>query len=95
MFLLALMWRTDAGSLDIFDLMSMTVTKVDSYRNWSRWKRAISFGGRKRTAVKVSLFLLCLASLANCGLCAYTAIEGAIETYKSSVAAPFTCTAPV
>lgn len=95
MFLLALMWRTDAGSLDSFDLMSMTVTKVDSYRNWSRWKRAISSGGRKRTAVKVSLFLLCLASLANCGLCAYTAIEGAIETYKSSVAAPFTCTAPV
>lgn len=95
MFLLALMWRSDAGSLDSFDLTSMTVTKVDSYRNWSRWQRAMSSGGWKRTTVKLSLFLLCLASLANCGLCAYTAIEGAIETYRTSVAAPFTCVAPV
>ena len=92
MFLLALMWHTDASSLDSFDLMSMTVTKVDFYQNWPKWQRAISSGGKKRTTVKVSLFLLWGASFANCGLCAYC-WRGAIETYKSSVAAPFTCTA--
>lgn len=95
MFLLALMWRMDAGSLDAFDLVTMTVTKADTYKNWSRWKRAITSGGWKRTLAKVALFLLSLASLANCGLCAYTAVESAIETYSNSVASPFTCTAPV
>lgn len=96
LFGLCLLCRQDAATADKFDLKTLTVMKADAYfRNWSRWKRAITHGGAIRTLIKVSLFLLFLASLATCGLCSYSAIMGAIDVYKTNTAHPFTCTSPV
>lgn len=91
-----LLCREDAGSADSFDFKTLTVEKADSYlRNWSRWKRALGHGGVYRTLIKVAFFLLFLAALATCGLCSYSAIEGAIAAYQTNTAQPFTCTSPV
>lgn len=91
-----LLCRQDAALIDNFDPTSLTVEKADSYlRDWSRWKRALGHGGTYRTLIKVSLFLLFLASLATCGLCSYSAISGAIAVYQTNPAQPFTCTSPV
>ncbi|SCU86214.1 LADA_0D13058g1_1 [Lachancea dasiensis] len=95
LFAFCLLCRQDAGLTDRFDPLTLTVEKADSYLNVSRWKRALGHGGFKRFAVKLSLLLLCLASLATCGLCSYSAIEGAIESYQTNLAQPFTCTSPV
>lgn len=93
-FMLCFMWRLDSSKDDIFDLATSSVTKRDSYSNWSRWKRAATNGGTKQSAVKLSLFLLSLASLACCGLCAYAAIEDGIEAWSGPISS-FTCEAPV
>ena len=90
-----LLCRQDAALADNFDAKTLTVEKADSYREWSRWKRALGYGGIYRTSIKVSLFLLFLASLATCGLCSYSAISGAIAVYQTNPAQPFTCTSPV
>ncbi|SCU88501.1 LAME_0E00122g1_1 [Lachancea meyersii CBS 8951] len=96
LFALCLLCRRDASLADRFDPITMTVEKADSYyRNWSRWKRAFGHGGVTRTLIKLSLLLLCLASLATCGLCSYSAIEGAIAAYATNFAQPFTCASPV
>ncbi|SCU85368.1 LAMI_0C11012g1_1 [Lachancea mirantina] len=96
LFTFCLLCRTDAGLGDRFDLSTLTVEKGDSYwRNWSRWKRAFGHGGYKRSLMKLSLMLFCLASLATCGLCSYSAIEGAIAAYATNFAQPFTCASPV
>ncbi|GAV56432.1 hypothetical protein ZYGR_0BT00120 [Zygosaccharomyces rouxii] len=91
-----LLCRQDAATADEFDPKTLNVVRVDSYlRNWSRWKRAITHGGTLRMLVKISLFLLFLASLATCGLCSYSAITGAIQVYQTNTAQPFTCRSPV
>ncbi|EGA80298.1 hypothetical protein QA23_5148 [Saccharomyces cerevisiae Lalvin QA23] len=90
-----LLCRQDAALADNFDAKTLTVEKADSYRSWSRWKRALGYGGTYRILIKVSLFLLFLASLATCGLCSYSAISGAIAVYQTNPAQPFTCTSPV
>lgn len=91
-----LLCRQDAATADEFDLKTLTVVQADSYlRNWSRWKRAIGYGGAFRVFVKISLFLLFLASLATCGLCSYSAIVGAIADYATNTAQPFTCNSSV
>ncbi|SCU92717.1 LAFA_0F12398g1_1 [Lachancea sp. 'fantastica'] len=95
-FAFCLLWRQDAGLNDTFDLTTLTVEQGDSYLSgFSRWKRAIAHGGMRRFTIKLALMLVCLASLATCGLCSYSAIEGAIDAYKTNPAQPFTCTSPV
>lgn len=96
LFGLCLLVRQDAASADEFDPKSLSVKKADSYlHNWSRWKRALTQGGTLRIFIKLSLFLLFLASLATCGLCSYSAISGAIQDYRTNTAQPFTCNSPV
>ncbi|SCU91285.1 LANO_0D11254g1_1 [Lachancea nothofagi CBS 11611] len=96
LFAFCLLCRQDAGLTDRFDPLTLTVEKADSYwSGLSRWKRALGQGGIKRSLIKISLLLLCLASLATCGLCSYSAIEGAIAAYQTNFAQPFTCASPV
>ncbi|CEP61063.1 uncharacterized protein LALA0_S02e05908g [Lachancea lanzarotensis] len=96
LFAFFMLWRQDAGLDDQFDVSTLTVQRADSYLSGlSRWKRAIGHGGYKRFALKLALMLVALASLATCGLCSYSAIEGAIASYQTNFAQPFTCTSPV
>lgn len=96
LFIFCLLCRQDAALADNFDPKTLTVERADSYlRNWSRWKRALGHGGVYRTAIKSSMLLLFVASLATCGLCSYSAISGAIAVYQTNPAQPFTCTSPV
>ncbi|PRT55647.1 N amino acid transport system protein [Wickerhamiella sorbophila] len=95
MFNFVLMVREDAGRGDTFDIQTITVTRGDTWRNASRWKRGLFYGGTYRSMVKLAFFLLTLASLATCGLCSYSAIEQAIAVYQTNVATSFGCSANV
>ncbi|KAG7730136.1 hypothetical protein KL933_001216 [Ogataea haglerorum] len=95
LFILCLLIRMDVTSPDSYDPVSEKLVKADTLRDWSRWKRGLTHGGWLRTFIKLSAFLLFLASLACAGLCSYSAIEGAIDYYKTSTASAFGCKAPV
>lgn len=64
--------------------------RVDSWRDFSRWKR----GFKKHWYAKTFLFLIFLASLSLCGLGCYAGIESAIDAYKKKNTTAFSCRAP-
>lgn len=84
--------------------------RVDTWRDWSRWKRGrechlmkilflvlmLLFLVFPRFWLKIWYFLFGLASLATAGLGAYSSIEGIIAGFaKSGAATSFGCHSPV
>ncbi|KAL1407205.1 hypothetical protein Q8F55_006621 [Vanrija albida] len=64
--------------------------RVDSWREWSRWKR----GFAPYWWAKGFLLLLFLGALALAGLGLYAGIEGAIQAFAASHTTSFSCRAP-
>ena len=66
--------------------------RVDTWRNWSRWKRALG----RHWYFKLFNFLFALASLATAGFGAYSSIISIIAGFHSgSHASSFGCGSPV
>jgi len=91
LFYFAYLFRTDAGKHDVYDPDSGLVQRYDSWRSFSRWKRALfpSLGGFVLRLASLSLFLGSL-SLSALGL--YAAVKSIIQDTSTSLAKAFSCT---
>lgn len=86
----------DAMSGDeAFSTPGVAPKQIDTWRDWSRWKRGIMAGGSKRLTYKVINFWLFLASLATAGLGMWATGEDLRATYVAGAASSFGCAAPV
>jgi len=76
-----------------FDPKSVTSHRVDTWRNFSRWSRALG----PRWYVKLFHFIFALAALATAGLGAYSSILGIIAGFSGggTHASSFGCQSPV
>lgn len=64
--------------------------RCDSWKDWSRWKRAIA----RRWYIKLPLFVLGMASLTLAGLGIYSGVLTASLSYRSGVTTAYSCRAP-
>ncbi|KAH8817479.1 oligopeptide transporter protein [Xylogone sp. PMI_703] len=69
--------------------------RVDSWSQWSRWKRGLFGGSRSIIIFKWFNFVLCLASLATAGLGIYGSGLSIRNAYRTAAATSFGCAAPV
>jgi hypothetical protein len=68
------------------------LTTVDTWRDWSRWKRALS----NQWYLKLFNLLLTLAALSLAGLGAYSSIDLIVHTFQAGGhATAFGCGSPV
>ena len=82
--------QRDAAKADHpYDPSTGTRERIDTWRDWSRWKRGLA----PHFYIKLFNFLLFLASLATAGLGAYSSIIGIEEGFaRSGAAVSFGCT---
>lgn len=76
-----------------------TITRKDSWSDWSRWHRGL-FGKKESRSIKLQLFKwlnfwMSMAALATAGLGIYGSGLSIAATFKTSAASSFTCAAPV
>lgn len=87
-----MMIKEDAMHPDeIFDPVTGTVNRIDTWKDMSRWKRGLA----PRWWLKVFCFLFFLASTATAILRMYTSIKSIIGDFALGHATSFGCTSPV
>lgn len=74
-----------------FDPVTGTVNRVDSWRDWSRWKRGLF---SRSIIMKLVCFLFFLAALATAVLGMYASIKGIIQDFQAGHATSFGCSYP-
>ncbi|TNY22244.1 hypothetical protein DMC30DRAFT_349246 [Rhodotorula diobovata] len=95
-FLLGFFMSDDAASEDEpFSSAGVSPRRKDTWRSWSRWRRAIFYGGRKRTLLKLVLFVFFLAALATAALGMWASGTALREALKKGAATSLGCTPPV
>lgn len=85
--------QEEASKEDVYDPSTNTVTRVDSWKNWSRWKRGLS--GRPWWMVfNMTIFFM---SLATAILGAYASIYNLVQAFDApgGNTSSFTCRSPV
>jgi len=82
---------TDALKADPAYQPGVEVSRIDTWRDMSRWKRGLG----RFWYIKLFNFLLFLASMATAGLGSYSSIEGIKAAFKISSATAFGCNSPV
>lgn len=85
--------REDAGALDTVDYESGTVTKYDSWKQWSRWKRGLF----ARPWWVAANFVLFAASAATAILGIYSSIYDLVQAFDlpGGSTTAFGCSSPV
>lgn len=75
-----------------YDVNNPRSSRVDTWRNWSRWRRALS----KHVLFNLWNFILVLACVATAVLAAYSAIKSIVNAFHTSGApTSFGCKSPV
>lgn len=77
---------------ETFDPATGAVHRVDTWRQFSRWKRGIF---SKQWYLKIFNFIFFLASLATAALGMYASGTGLAESFKSGHATSFSCHSPL
>lgn len=91
--------QLDATSIDEPFTPGAASTRIDSWRQMSRWKRGFLGDGKNRRlllqAFKWTNFVLCMAALATAGLGIYGSGLSIAAAFDASAATSFGCAAPV
>ncbi|GAA5912023.1 hypothetical protein JCM8208_006461 [Rhodotorula glutinis] len=96
LFILGLYMHIDAATADEeFSTPGVAPRRRDTWKSFSRWHRALTYGGWKRTAIKLVLFLFFLAALATQGLGLWGSGTSLGEAFKNGAATSLGCTSPV
>ncbi|GAA5957433.1 hypothetical protein JCM8115_006988 [Rhodotorula mucilaginosa] len=96
LFQLALEMHKDAIRGDEgFQTAGVRPRQIDTWRQASRWRRAIFGGSTKSTILKFVYFVFFLAALATAGLGMWASGTDLRDALKTGVATSFGCTAPV
>lgn len=77
---------------EVFDPATGTVNRVDSWRQWSRWRRGVF---SKQWYFKIFNFLFFLMSLTTAGLGMYASGESIREAFESGHSTSFSCHSPL
>ncbi len=95
LFMLALDMHIDAAEADTPWQPGQPYVRVDTWKDWSRWKRGFMSGGQRRVMWKVLNVIYLLGALATAGLGMWASGRSLKEAYDAGTAAPFKCKANV